>query len=104
MEQSSGIMPPLCKDGTIYEENIDKANLRNDYFSNKTTLPQFISRNRHSLKSIHTNPHKVEETLNSLSVEKAAGLDGINKTFLKHLSRPFPNPLSDLFNFSLVHG
>ena len=83
----------------------------NDYFSSQTvldesqsTLPPFTSRNRHSLESIHTNPHEVEETLNSLSVSKAAGPDGINNRLLKQLSKPLSNPLSDLFNSSLAHG
>ena len=81
----SGPIPPLCKDGTTYEENIDKAYLLNAYISSQTVLDEsqstllpFTSRKRHSLESIHANPHEVEETLNSLSVGKAAGPDGIN--------------------------
>ena len=60
----------------------------------KTNLlpPPFTSRNRHSLESIQTNPHKVEDTLNSLSVGKAAGPDGINNRLLKQLSKPLSNP------------
>ena len=46
----------------------------------------------------------MEETLNSLSVSKAAGPDGINNRLLKQLSKPLSNPLSDLFNSSLAHG
>ena len=56
-------------------ENIDKAYLLNDYFSSQTVLDEtqstllpFTSKNRHSLESIHANPHEVEGTLNSLSV------------------------------------
>ena len=41
---------------------------------------------RQSLESIHTNPHEVKETLNSLSVGKAACVDGINNILLKPLS------------------
>ena len=48
------------------------------------------------------NLHEVGETLNSISVEKAAGFDGINIRLLKQLSKPLCNPLSDLFNFSLA--
>ena len=83
----------------------------NDYSSSQTvldesqsTLPPSASRNRHSLESIHTNPHEVEAFLNSLSVGKAAGPDGINNRLLKQLSKPLSNPLSDLFNSSLEHG
>ena len=36
----SGPIAPLCKDGTTYEENIDKANLLNDYFSSQTVLDE----------------------------------------------------------------
>ena len=78
---------------------IDKANLLNDYFSSQTVLdesqstpPLFTSRNRHSLESIHTNPHEVEETLDSLSVGKAAGPDGINNRLLKHFQNHYPTP------------
>ena len=49
------------------------------------------------------NPHEVGETLNSISVGKAAGPDGINNRRLKQFSKPFSNPLSDLFIFSLTH-
>ena len=61
------------------------------------------------LRSCHLDaskliPDEVEETLNSLSVGKAAGPDGINNRLLKQLSNPLSNPLSDLFNFSLAHG
>ena len=35
---------------------------------------------------------------------KAAGPDGINNRLLKQFSKPFSNPLSDLFIISLTHG
>ena len=78
---------------SLVRQSLMKANL----------LPPFPSRNRHSPESIHTNPYEVEETLNSLSVGKAAGPDGINNRLLKQLSKPLSNPLSDLFNSSLAH-
>ena len=90
---------------------MDKATLLNDYFSSQTVLDEsqstllpFTSRNTHLLESIHTNPHEAGETLNSLSVGKAACPVGINNRLLKQLSKPLSNPLSDLFNFSLAHG
>ena len=52
----------------------------------------------------HWNQYTLEETLNSLSVGKSAGPDGINNRLLKQLSKPLSNPLSDLFNSSLEHG
>ena len=52
----------------------------------------------------HWNQYTLEKTLNSLSVGKATGPDGINNRLLKQLSKPLSNPLSDLFNFSLAHG
>ena len=67
-------------------------------------LPPFTSRNIHSLELIHTNPHEVEEILNSLSVGEAAGPDGSKNRLLKQLSKPLSDPLSDLFNSSLAHG
>ena len=62
-----------------------------DFVFQNQLFQNFLSGNR--------NPHKVGETLNSISVEKTAGLDGINNRLLKQLSKPLSNPLSDLFNF-----
>ena len=49
-------------------------------------------------------PEEVEQTLKSLPLGKAAGLDSINNRLRKELAQPLSFPLCDLFNFSLSNG
>ena len=103
-----GTMQSPFKDGIKYEENIDKANWVNDYFSRQTVLDKSLPTPPSLLLVIGThwneyrNRHEVDETLHSLKVGKAASPDDINNKLLKQLS--LSNPLSDIFIFSLAHG
>ena len=60
MEQSSGTIPPLCEGGTTYEENIDKGNLLNDYFSSQTVLDE--SQNTLPNSSLEIGAHSNQYT------------------------------------------
>ena len=104
--------PPAIKNQDIYSEDMDKANLLNQFFAEQThldetnsTLPPDILLQPQSLDLISTTPQEVEIMLKTLKLGKAAGPDAINNRILKELSsRPLSFPLCDLFNFSLLKG
>ena len=103
--------PPLIKNEDIYSEDMDKANLLNQFFAEQThldetnsTLPPDIPLPPQSLDLISTTPQEVEIMLKTLKLGKAAGPDAINNRILKELSHPLSFPLCDLFNFSLLKG
>ena len=109
-EQTNAI-PPLSKDGTIFSEDIDKANVLNDFFVDQTllddstaSLPQTVNVPDYNLESLNISREEVESTLKSLPLGKAAGPDLINNRILKELAQPLSLPLCDLFNFSVSHG
>ena len=102
---------PLTKYGDIYSDDVDKANLLNQFFAEQThldetnsTLPSDIPPLPHNLDSISTTPQEVEIMLKALKLGRAADPDAINNRILKELSRPLSFPLCDLFNFSLSKG
>ena len=104
-------IPPLIKDDVTFEDDIDKANILNDYFADQTSLDETHANlppdppdNLPHFDSVTVTPEEVELTLRSLSTGKAAGPDGINNRLLKELANPLSVPLCDLFNFSLRHG
>ena len=107
----TNIIPPLNKDGLIYSDEIDKANILNNYFTEQTlldesqaSLPQTMTTPTYNLDSLSITPEEVEQTLKSLPLGKAAGHDLINNRLLKELAQPLSFPLCDLFNFSLSSG
>ena len=109
-EQTNAI-PPLSKDGTIYSDDIDKANVLNDFFVDQTflddstaSLPQTVNVPDYNLDSLNISREEVESTLKSLPLGKAAGPDLINNRILKELAQPLSLPLCDLFNVSVSHG
>lgn len=109
-EQSSAI-PPLNKNGSIFSDDTDKANLLNNFFVEQSildetgaTLPPSDFDRPHLLDSINVTPAEVEIVLRSLKLGKASGPDLINNRLLKELARPLALPLSDLYNYSLSEG
>ena len=102
------VIPPLNKNGQIYTEEKEKANILNNFFTeqtllddSQTTLPQTVNNTTYKLDSIIVTPEEVRDTLKSLPFGKAAGPDLINNRLLKELAQPLALPLSDLFNLSL---
>ena len=62
-------MPPLNKDGEIYSDDTDKANLLNEYFTsqafldeNKGSLPETITNPAYKLDSLTFTSNEVEQT------------------------------------------
>ena len=109
-EQSSSI-PSLNADGVVLDDDADKANLLNDYFTQQTTLddthaslPATPLENTSTLNSLNLTQAEVQETLKSLNVGKAAGPDSVSNRLLKELAVPLSLPLCNLFNYSLHTG
>ena len=105
------VIPPLNKNGQIYTEEKEKANILNNFFTEQTllddskaTLPQTGKNTTYKLDSIIFTPEEVRDTLKSLPIGKAAGPDLINNRLLKELAQPLALSLSDLFNLSLSSG
>ena len=108
--QSSSI-PPLNANGTILDDDSDKANFLNDYFTKQTSLddshaslPATPLENTSTLNSLNITQAEVHETLMSLNVGKAVGPDTISNRLLQELALPLSAPLCNLFNFSLRTG
>ena len=109
---SKSSIPPLEKDGILIVDDVDKANVLNDFFRDQTIindngveLPQFDNYNVLSeLSSLHLTPDEIETVLKSLPVGKAAGPDGINSRILRELARELSVPFCCLSNRSLQIG
>ena len=111
-QNNSSSIPPLEKDGIVYSDETEKANLLNDFFRDQTlindkdaVLPDILPYTIHTpLQSIVLSPDEVKEVLKSLPVGKASGPDGISNRVLKELSTELSLPLSSFFNYSLNIG
>ena len=102
--QSSSV-PRIKVNAAINEyDNIAKANILNNYFTEQSplndrnaTLPVDLDLLDFSLNSIFVTANEVEAVLKSLQIGKAAVLDAINNIILKELTQPLSFPLCDLF-------
>ena len=106
--EQADVIPPLNKNGQIYTEEKDKANILNTFFTEQTlldesqaTLPQAVTNTTYKLDSIIVTYEEVRDILKSLPTGKAAGPDLINNRLLKELAHPLALPLSLIFLISL---
>ena len=95
-----------------YTDNIEKANLFNNYFQGQTILddsnavlpelpePSYLT----SLSIMAFDPQEVEEILKTLKTDTVSGPDGLSNRILKELSHELSSPLCSLFNKSLSLG
>ena len=102
--------PHIEQNGIVFENDIEKANLINDYFVGMATVDNpddnidvndVIPDSGHSLQSICLEKSEIKDILLSLDVSKATGPDGISNRVLKLLSEQLSEPLRKLFNNSL---
>ena len=104
--------PPLEKDGLVFVEEEEKANVLNDFFRDQTLLndhdaalpeiaPYLVER---CLSSLILSPDDVKLILKSLPVGKATGPDGLSNRILSVLADELSIPVCALFNQSLQHG
>ena len=104
-------IPPLQHNDSLLANDIDKANLLNNFFRDQTLVndtntvtPTIPSLNQNNLCEIVLTPLEVKEVLQSLSLGKAVGPDLINNIILRELSSELSVPLCTLFNQSLQIG
>ena len=109
VEKSS--VPTLEKDGCVYSDYTDKANILNNFFGDQTLLddsntriPNIACYVHNILSSLTITPPEVESILKSLPLGKAVGQDGINNRILGGLADELSNPLCSLINQSLRIG
>ena len=109
---SQASSPPLEKDGLVFVEEVEKANVLNDFFRDQTLLndhdvalpeiaPYLVER---CLSSLVLSPDEVKLILKSLPVGKATGPDGLSNRILSVLADELSVPVCALFNQSLQHG
>ena len=112
--KSNSSIPPLEKDGIVYADDIEKANILNDFFRDQTLLndenvelPDIIPYPvNETFCSLTLTPEEVETTctLKALPVCKATGPDGISNRMLQEISREISVPLTAFFNYSPSTG
>ena len=109
---NSSSIPPLENNGQTYTDNLEKANLLNNYFREQTLInddnvnvPDVANYDiENELSSIILTPAEIEIVLKSLPVGKAVGPDGISNKILRELSVELSLPFCSLFNQSLQTG
>ena len=107
-------VPTLEKDGCVYYDDTDKANILNNFFRDQTLLDDCNARVPNSacyfhnilfsLKIMPQMPPEVESVFRSLPLGKAVDPDGINNRILRELAHELSYPLCSLINESLQIG
>ena len=101
------------KDGKLYTDDKDRADILNDFFASVFTkeddlnIPHLDESSRSqgiSISDLRVTPEEVEKKLKELNPAKAQGPDGIPPKVLKELSKEIAIPLSLIFNKSLELG
>ncbi|MCF1459523.1 MAG: reverse transcriptase family protein, partial [Shewanella sp.] len=111
IDKRSASIPTLSFNGEYAEDDAEKANMLNSYFSMQTVIndqnkhpPQLPLATDSVLDYIHISVQDVRDVLKNLDVKKACGPNHINPRFLKEGAHFLSQPLSVLFNRSLSQG
>ena len=110
VSKTSHSIPTLKLDNKFAENNADKANMLNEYFSsqfvvndiNKTLPPRTDTNNE--LNFITISEQEVKDVLDNLKVTKACGPDLISRRLLKEGASVLSKPLVTVFYRSLLQG
>ncbi|OOY49087.1 hypothetical protein BOV97_13130, partial [Solemya velum gill symbiont] len=102
-------IPPLHINGEIITDNIEKANILNNFFVQQTYINEtnvnIPTLNQYSgtfvLNYVQFTPLEVHSVLSTLPLGKASGPDGISNRILREAANELSVPLCDLFNKSL---
>ena len=104
-------VPTLEKDGHVYSDDTDKANLLNNFFRDQTLLddnnaqePNIDCNVNTLLSNLVIRPTEVESVLKTLPLGKAVGLDEINNHTLRELAHYLSYPICSLLNQPLRLG
>ena len=104
-------VPTLEKDGPVYSDDTDKANLLNDFFREQTVLddsnarvPNIDCYTNNIFSNLVIAPLEIESVLKNLPLGKAVGSDDINNRILRELAHELSFPICSLLNHSLQLG
>ena len=104
-------MTTLERDGSIYCDKTDKANLLNDYFRDQTLhddrnarVPDVEAYVEDILSNLVICPLEIESVMKSVSLGKAVGSDDINNRILRELAHELSSSLCSLINQTLRLG
>ena len=99
------------KDGHIYTDDSEKANLLNNFFRDQTILndcnaqvPNIDCNVNNLLSNLVTTPTEVESVLKTLPLGKAVGSDDNNNLTLRETAHEMSYPICSLLNHSLRLG
>ena len=109
---SKSSIPPLEINGNIITDERDKSNVLNNFFQSQALLNDqdailpFLppSTVQTHLQNIVLTPSEVELVLETLSIGKASGPNGLNNRIIRALSHELSYPFCSLFNQSLQTG
>ena len=108
--QNSSV-PTLEKDGNIYSDETDKANVLNNFFRDQILLtdqnariPNIACYVNRFLSNLVITPLEVESVLKSLPLGKAVGSNDVNNRILREIAHELSYPLCSLINQSLRLG
>ena len=101
-------VPLFFHENAYISDTNEKANLLNNFFAEQSllddhsaTLPDSVDSGGPTLDSIVFTLTEVKDILNTLKLGKASGPDNVNNRILKEAAVPLPDPLCDLFNYSM---
>ena len=99
------------KDGPVYSDDTDKANLLNDFFRDQTVLddsnaraPNIDCYTNNIFSNLVIAPLEIESVLKNLPLGKAVGSDDINNRILRELAYELSFPICSLLNHPLQLG
>ena len=103
--KSSRIPEVMKNNNRISSNNVDKANMFNDYF-----FEQFSNESTYDVDIDFSNDHidfsctRMKQFLDNININKAPGPDGIHGCVLKYCSISLCRPLSIIFRLSYKTG
>ena len=109
-KQVESISNLVKADGTLTENDKEKAEVLNEFFGSVFTsedvsnVPVFIHSNENILSDFSVREEEMRTRLRALKVSKSPGPDGIHPRILRELSDELAYPLTVLLNKSLVEG
>ena len=108
-QDNSGVSP-LLKEGTLHNDNFEKAQILNDQFSsvftreNDSDIPHLSGPDYPSISDLHISTEGLEKLLRNIDPSKASGPDLVPCRFLKELAAELAPILTEIFSQSLRNG
>ena len=110
LKTSENVSSLIKSDGTLTTNDLEKAEVLNDFFSSVFTtedvsnIPVFNSKSDVFIDKINVSIKEMEDALRSLNVNKSSGPDGLHPRVLKELATVLSYPLKLLFDKTITQG